>query len=165
MGGKKKSASQERARLEKELKAKIAKIDDEGLVFLLKQAHVILHNLEVDKINREIDRFESTRKKEKPGKVVKGATVAAAEIKPGADGKSFIIVLNNARKIFNLPEMRKMVAICEYARGESDASAKLYSWFSQNRGDVLGDAGIGNPRNPTLALLYKVIKSKYKTKK
>jgi hypothetical protein len=166
MGGKsKKGASPARARLEKELKERTAKIDDQGLIFLLKQAQVILHNMQVDKINTEIDKFESSKKKGKFEKEVKEVARASAEVKPSSDGKSFIIVMNNARKIFNLPEMRKIVGICEIARSDVDASARLYSWFHQNRRDVLGDAGIGNPRNPVLSVLYKIIKSKYKTKK
>jgi hypothetical protein len=161
----KKAANPQRVRLEKELKAQISKIDNEGLIFLLKQVQTILHNMQVDKINKEIDKFESTGQKGKSGKAVKEVIRTAAEVKPQADGKSFIIILNNARKIFSLAEMRKLVSICEFAKSEGDASSRLYSWFSQNRGDVIGDVGIGNPRNPVLAELYKAVKSKYKTKK
>jgi hypothetical protein len=161
----KKGSSAQRARLERELKAYVAKIDEEGLIFLLKQAHVILHNMEVDKINREIVELEGTKQK---GKSKTAGTVVSrslVEIKPSSDNKSFIIVFDNSRKIFDLQEMRRIVAICQAARSDIDASSRLYAWFSQNRKDVLGDVGIGSARHPVLPELYRLVKRTYTTGK
>jgi hypothetical protein len=157
--------SPQRIKLKKELVNYIDRIDDEGLIFLLKQAHVLIHNIEVDKINREIVELESVRSKSKKPAAQKQAASSAVDIKPSSDNKTFIIVINNARKIFSLDEMRSLVGISNAATSDADGSARLYRWFSQNRGDVLGDAGIGSPGNPVLALLYRLVKKTYKVKK
>jgi hypothetical protein len=162
-GKTKKGPSAVRIKLEKDLKGLVGKINDEGLVFLLKQAHVILHNMQVDMINQDIVDLESSKKRGKPQKAVKEDSRPLAEIKPATDNKSFIIVMNNARKIFSLQEMKSLVAICEAAKSGTDGASRLYSWFTQNRKDVLGDVGIGNARHPLLVVLYDLVKRSYKT--
>ena len=43
-------ATPERAKLEKELRAAIAEVDEKGLLFLLRQAQVLIHNARVERI-------------------------------------------------------------------------------------------------------------------
>ncbi|MBN2534065.1 MAG: hypothetical protein JXB88_14340 [Spirochaetales bacterium] len=156
----------QREKLEKELKGLLKKIDAEGLIFLLKQARVMIHNVQVDKINREIVEYESKRKTKTGGKSIKPtkSRAAAVEIEEINQGKSFFIRLNNARKIFNLDEMRSLVSICHGADDEIQAGMRIYRWLKSNRIDVLSDCNIAGNGDPHLAVLYKMIISKYKTK-
>jgi hypothetical protein len=156
-----------RLELEKELIGYIKKVNEEGLIFLLKQAHVISHNMEVDKINDRIVEYEGSkaRNKDKTGKPVPRTTGYSVEIKGEPEKKSFIIVFDKARKIFNLQEMRSIVKICENSSGDKDASVKLYRWFLTNRQDVLGDTGIGSAGHPILPVLYSTVKKTYRSKR
>jgi len=153
----------QRERLEKELKGLLKQLDEEGLIFLLKQANIIIHNMQVDKLNKEIVEFE--KKKSKKNKSTTKTTQRSntvVTIEEAGNRKSFIITLNNYRKIFSLDEMHKIVVICHAALNKNDASQRLFRWFSQNRRDVLSDAKLGNSANPILQNLYNVIIKTYK---
>ena len=43
---------QDRESLAKELRSLIPKLDEEGLTFLIEQAHIHLYNLQVDSLNK-----------------------------------------------------------------------------------------------------------------
>ena len=50
-----------RGRLQKLLFESIARMDEEGLVFLLRQAHILSSNASAERINREIEAYERAR--------------------------------------------------------------------------------------------------------
>ena len=157
----------QRDRLEKELKGLLKKVDEQGLLFLLKQAQVIIHNLQVDKINKEIVVYESKKKtiaKGKSNKVRKEKTTGVC-IEEINQGKSFFITLKNARKIFDLAEMRSLVKICHGAGDSVQAGIRLYRWFARNRKDVLSDCAIAGNADPYIILLYNTIIKTYEVKK
>ena len=57
------AASPQRVRLKGMLCEAIEQIDEEGLLFLLRQANVLIHNQKVDEVNRELAELS-----EKPGR-------------------------------------------------------------------------------------------------
>jgi hypothetical protein len=155
-----KSGSQKEL-LAKELKSLIKKIDIEGLVFLLKQAHVIIHNQEVDRINQEMNKLTAVGKnaREKKAKV---RAPYAVDIEEGAGAKHFVLVVAGKRKMMARDEMRKLVAICQAARDAGQASGRMFNWLKANRSDVLLDTGITNAHSTTLLSVYDIIKKRYK---
>ena len=80
-------------------------------------------------------------------------------------GQVYNTVINRERKFFTLEEMRKIVNVCHNAADAKDASKKLYSWFKNNRGDVLIDIGIGHSLDPALNTMYDYIIKRYTVKK
>jgi hypothetical protein len=156
----------QRTRMEKELKDLLKKIDEEGLIFLLKQANIIVHNMQVDKLNKEIVEYERKKGKKttsnKQQKYIK--STGSAMIEETGGGKSFIITLNGTRKIFSLPEMKKIVHICHAAGNRLHACRQLYNWFYRNRTDVFADGGISGAGDPALAMLYSTIVKTYTVK-
>ena len=74
----KKKTDTQRARLEKELSEAIKQVDEEGLIFLIQQAQVLIHNVQVDKINREIVELEQKKLKSGP----QASSVAATAGRP-----------------------------------------------------------------------------------
>ena len=157
----------QRDRLEKELKDLLGGIDEEGLLFLLKQANVIIHNMQIDKLNREIVEYEtkkrgSASKKKKPAGKTSGSGSASIEELPNK--KSFFITMNNVRKIYSLDEMRSLVSICHASDSAGEASERLYRWLRQNRGDVFTDGSLKGPADPALEVLYKLIIKSYKVR-
>jgi len=158
-----KKTDTQRARLEKELKQAIAQIDEEGLIFLIQQAQVLLHNTQVDKINREIVELEQKKLKSGKGKPQKApAAPTTVAIEESDNGKAFFLILGSTRKVMNLEEMRRLVRICYAAETKSDALKQLYTVLARERGDVLADAGISGPGSPILEGLFRAIRSTYK---
>ena len=155
----------QRARLEKELTQAIAQIDEEGLIFLIQQAQVLIHNTQVDKINREIVELEQKKLKKGKGASEKTpAAPAAVSIEESDNGKAFFLTLGGTRKVMNLEEMRRLVRICYAAETKSDALKQLYTVFARERGDVLADAGISGPASTIIEGLFRAIRSTYQLK-
>lgn len=150
--------------LAKELKNLIKKIDTEGLIFLLKQAHVIIHNQQVDRINQEMSKLSAAGKRVRETKA-KTKTPYAVDIEEGAGAKHFVLVVAGKRKILARDEMRKLVAICQTASSAPGASTRMFTWLKTNRSDILLDTGITNARSTTLEALYGIIKKRYKVKR
>ena len=154
----KKSARQE---LIEELTGMIKDIDEEGLIFLIEQANVLLYNMRVTKINRRI--VQAAGEKAEKGKAALPQE-PGIDIEESEDGAFFYIVVNRNRIFFTLDEMRNLVRLCHAADDEKDASRRLYNWFSRNRKDFLIDGEIESSRNPALAHLYERIVRTYKVK-
>ncbi|MEJ2663002.1 MAG: hypothetical protein P8107_03015 [Spirochaetia bacterium] len=148
--------------LAQELKKLIKEIDVEGLIFLVKQAHVIIHNLQIDRMNREMSKLQQTEKSTAGKKGPKAPPVYPVDIEEGAGGKHYVLVVAGKRKMFARDEMRKLVAICQKAGSADSACTRMFTWLRTNRSDVLLDEGISGPRSATLASIYKIIKNRYK---
>ena len=162
----KKKTENQRTRLEKELTQAIKQIDEEGLIFLLQQTQILIHNTRVDKLNREIVELE--QKKTKSGETKTAprtpAAASAVTIDEAENGKAFFLTLGGTRKIMDLEEMRRLVRICYSAETKSDALKQLYTIFARERGDVLADAKISGPASPIIEGLFLAIRSTYQLK-
>ncbi len=165
--------------LRKELAGLVQSIDSEGLSFLIKQANILLHNLQVEKINKELHKLSAIDQKIKKDSRAGGADKAAGKKADKAAGKTagipvsvdieesgsnFILVMRTSRKFLSLKEMRSLVRVCQAAESGSAAGPRLYRWFSRNRTDVLSDAQISGPADPQLGGIYELIADRYKTK-
>lgn len=148
----------------KELRSAIKEIDEEGLMFLLKQAHVLVYNQKVVKLNEESQKVSSKSASKSSANQSPFSDKITMEINEADDGSSFVFAINRARKFFTLEEMRKIVKVCHNSSGEKDASKRLYAWFKNNRGDVLNDVEIGSSGDPSLATMYNYIIKRYTVK-
>jgi hypothetical protein len=163
----KKKTDTQRTRLEKELTEAIKQVDEEGLIFLIQQAQILIRNVQVDKLNREIVELEQKKLTSGKGKSAPRKTPAAAAavtIDESDNGKAFFLTLGGTRKVMNLEEMRRLVRICYAAEAKSDALKQLYTVFARERGDVLADAKISGPGSPILEGLFQAIRSAYQLK-
>jgi len=151
------SNSSTKTAIQNNIKKIMKELDEDSLLFLLEQAQVLKHNMEVDKINKEI---LEARSKE-GGIVSEGVKRSSDLIKVIADqdGKNFIIEINNNRKFLTRDEFRKIVEICY-----KGTSANLYNWLYKERKDILIDCGIKEKNSLILNKLIDLIKSKYKLK-
>ena len=163
----KKKAETQRARLEKELSEAIKQIDEEGLIFLIQQAQVLVHNTQVDKINREIVELEQKKLKSGKGKPAPRKIPAAASavtIEESDNGKAFFLTLGGTRKVMNMEEMQRLVRICYAEETKNEELKQLYTVFARERGDVLADAKISGPGSPIIEGLFQAIRSTYQLK-
>ena len=140
-----------KARLQRLLFDSIAQMDEEGLVFLLRQAHILSSNANTERINREIEAFERDRGPvPEPEKDVGGT--AAIEMSP--DGKSYFLTIGTARKALTREEVGSIVRVCLGAVDRDVGMRNLFRAMGRDRGDILVDAKISGPTNPHLGALY-----------
>ncbi|MDY6934269.1 MAG: hypothetical protein SVZ03_08615 [Spirochaetota bacterium] len=145
----------------KHLKIMIKDLNEEGLKFLIQQAEIILHNMQVKKQVKKLQNKEYIKDEAKKGPV---STKLTIEVKEGEDNSYFVIVINKARNFFALDEMRKLVKICHLSKDKKDASRRLHNWLSKNRKDVLIDTDIRGTADPALDTIYNFLKSNYTLK-
>ncbi len=150
----KKKTDQRRAKLEKELRDAIKEVDEEGLLFLLQQAGVLIHNARVDRINKVAREIRGSR--------AASPAPGGVEIEESEGGKVFFLTLGKSRKVMNLDEMKRLVRICYAAETKSDALRQLYTVLSRERGDILTDARIGGPQSPLIDGLFRAIRARFK---
>ncbi len=144
--------------MEKELKEAIAELDEQGLLFLLRQAQVLVHNARVDRLNSE------TRKagKAPPAERTREPQRAAVSIEQQEGGKTIFLTLGKVRKVLTPEEMKRLVRICYTAETKSEALRQLFTVMARERKDILSDALIGNPDNPLLVALFTTIRETYR---
>jgi hypothetical protein len=156
------AASPQRVRLKTMLSEAIEQIDEEGLLFLLRQANVLIHNQKVDEVNRELAELS-----EKPGRAAMGRSAAGGRaaavvsIEDSGDRSAIFLTLGNVRKVLNLEELKRLVRICYAAESKTDALQQLYRVLAQERSDILKDAGIRSAANPILEGLFYALRRKY----
>jgi len=151
----KKKTDQRRAKLEKELREAIKEVDEEGLLFLLQQAGVLIHNARVERINKVANEIRGSRK-------APAVAAGGVEIEESEGGKVFFLSLGKSRKVMNLEEIKRLVRICYGAETKSDALRQLFTVLSRERGDILTDAHIGNPQNPLIEALFRAVRARFK---
>jgi hypothetical protein len=165
--GKKKTATTEpaRARMVKELREAIEEIDEEGLLFLLRQAQVLIHNARVEQLNKSS--AQKSQGKAPAARKLADASAAASvpvSIEEAKGGKSVFLTIGGARKIMTLEEMKRLVRICYGAETKSDALSQLYTVLARERNDILFDARIGNAGSPLLEALFAEVRATYRLK-
>jgi len=154
----KKRVDPHRAKLEKELRGAIREVDEEGLLFLLQQAGVLIHNARVERLNKVAKEIRGSRtEKAAP----RGTGV---EIEESDNGKVFFLTMGQSRKVLNLNELKKLVRICYAAETRTDALKQLYTVLSRERRDILLDAHIDGPQNVVMDGLFRTIRAKFKLK-
>lgn len=137
-------------------------LDEEGINFLIDQANVLKYNNEVDRINADMEKRRALVGGNKKKSVTKSPAPQkkSVEINAASDKSSFIMQINNSRKILTREELRTMVAIAH--RGEK---AELFRWLKKERADILKDSAIKNKDDQTLSLIIELLVSSYKIKK
>ena len=156
-------ANPQRARLIRSLKDAIEKVDEEGLLFLLRQAQVLIRNAEVDRINWEAEEL-AKKTSRKPSAAKAPASSGQAAIEDPGDGKAVFLVLGKTRKVMTVAEIKQLVRICWGAETKSDALRQIFNVFARERKDVLIDAGIGGPQHPLMESLFRAVRAAYKLK-
>ncbi len=162
-----------RDRLRKQLVSLLDQVDDDGLVFLIRQAQTIIHNLQVDRINEDITELNRARAVKgagrKAGAARRGGRAAPAPaadgivtIDEGAGRSSFIIGIGDTRKAFSLDEMRALARVAQAAANDADGARRLYAWLSRNRRDVLIDMGAGTAAHAALLEVHRAIRQRYR---
>jgi hypothetical protein len=142
-----------------ELMEAASKIDEDGLMFLLRQAQTLVYNLKVDELNKERKKVQAAldeniqRPSGSPGDVY---------VEQASFGKNFILVIDGVRKTMSREELKAMVKIC-LKKGESERpETRLLRWLKRYRDDVLLDAGISRTADQRLTLICSYLASNFR---
>jgi hypothetical protein len=150
-----------RALLLKELRDAVTEIDEEGLLFLLRQAQVLVYNARVEHLNAQAEKIGKTGK---PDPRAAGGRRSPVSIEEPEGGKTIFLTLGKARKVLTPEEMKRLVRICYAAETKSEALRQLFTVLARERRDILADAVIGSADNPLVEELFTVIRATYRLK-
>jgi hypothetical protein len=157
---KKEKTDSQKQRLEAELVSLLPEIEEEGLVFLLRQAGIIIHNQRTDKLNQEM---EILNKKKKPGAAAGSAASQGFEIEISRsdDGKTYYFIVNGMKHFFDIPETQKIIALCYRPPAKSDALRYLHEFFRAERDEILMDHKITSAKSPFFEELFKTVRATF----
>ncbi len=171
---KKKETARHR-KLAGELQSLMDGLDEEGLAFLVEQARVHLHNMEVERLVREEEAaaLEAESGTGAPGKgsragARKGLAAKAASAESGMgdfrierSGSSYHVISAGKWKMFSEDEMLAIVKICRSKDPVEEVAERLYRWLEEERPDAFPDLEIGGRRDPRLRELAALIGRKF----
>jgi hypothetical protein len=145
-----KQGDDRRAKVEKELHAAIEEIDEKGLLFLLRQAQVLIHNARVESMAGTSG-----------GEDAAASVPQTVTIEDAREGKTIFLTIGRTRKVLTPEEMKRLVRICYAAETKSEALRQLFTVLVKERKDILTDAMIGSPDSPLLAELFSAVRATY----
>ncbi len=158
-----------RTALLKELKSVLEELDEEGLDFLLEQAHVHRYNMEVERLNEAEERREASRSETAAGRTGKRAAAGGRSatrapsfrIERSQDGETYHVVSAGRYKMFSAEEMLALVRIAHANPDAAEAGRGLHRWMSRERTDALADLGFAGPSDPGLAALAALLRKSF----
>jgi hypothetical protein len=147
----------------------LEELDEEGLDFLLEQAHVHRYNMEVERLNEAEERREASRSEAASARTGKRAAAggrAAARapsfrIERSQDGETYHVVSAGRYKMFSAEEMLALVRIAHANPDAAEAGRGLHRWMTRERTDALADLGIAGPSDPGLADLAALLRKAF----
>ncbi len=150
----------QKTRLEKELSGLLPEITEEGLLFLIKQANTIIHNQRSARLNEEMD--ELNRKKGRASDLSVGAPGGFdIRIDRAGSGKTYYLMVNGRKHFFDIPETKKLVALCYRPETKSAALRYLHEFFLNERDDILLEHEINSEKSPFFEALFKEVRANF----
>ncbi len=158
---KKPKTDSQKLRLEEELTKLLPEIEEEGLVFLLRQANTIIHNQRADKLNQEM---EVLNKKKKTGGKTSSPPAEGFEIEINRsdDGKTYYFIINGMKHFLDIPETQNIIALCYRPPAKSDALRYLYEFFRAERDEILMDHKISSAKSPFFEVLFNTVRATFR---
>ncbi len=144
----------------------LPEIDAEGLLFLIRQANVLLHNKRVDELNAETERLNKHGKeaRKKAGTTARvGQTVEeiTVEIQKSPDAKTYYVIVDEQKHFFTAEEMGAVVKLCFKPERKSEALRYLHQFMNNERREVLMDHGVSTEKHPFFEALFYEVRSKF----
>jgi len=150
--------------LARELKNLIPRLDAVGLQFLIEQAQVHLYNMQVNELNRTMERSLAAKttagKKSKSGKAQYTLMIEGT---PG--GNSFYLYYNGQSVVFNKNEIIAMVNIACAALTKPEIQENLLMWFTRERRDIFSTIPINDKFDERLGKIAALLKKNFRVRK
>ena len=155
MAALKKSKESQKERLTKELISLLSDIDEEGLLFLIRQANVLIQNRRAEAINREIDELNAG----------KGASNDKAgfsvAIETPDNGKTYHFIINGRKHFLDTAETKRIVELCYRPPTKSAALKYLYQFFHAERDEILYEHKITSEKSPFFQELFSEVRARF----
>ncbi len=168
-------------KLAEELQSLMGDLDEDGLAFLVEQARVHLHNMEVDRLMREEESSipetegsggagtgsatgahgKGSRAGSRGGKAEPRAASGTGDFRIERSGSSYHVISAGKWKMFSEDEMLAIVKICRSKDPVEDVADRLYRWLEAERPDAFPDLELGDRRGPRLRELSALIGRKF----
>ena len=142
------------------------RLNEEGILFLLKQAHTMEYNKKVDELNETAENLSNTRwqsqagnskSKNAPMRTGKSGVVT---IERASFGRSYILVIGNQRKTLDEHEMMSLVKMAHSETDERVRISRIFRWMQRFRDDIIIDTGV-TARSPAIKELQDLLKSSF----
>lgn len=165
------TADAAKKKLADELTALLPRLDEEGLDFLISQAHVLIHNMEVDRINAEIEKNEKELEKSSKartssaGKSRGKSGAGSFSIKHSAGAGCYHVGFHGDWKLFTEDEMLSIVRIAKSRQPAADVERQCFAWLKKERSDALVEFGISTPDSENLKEFIKFLKKTFAIRK
>ena len=158
-----------RERLEGELIGMIPELDTEGLLFLVRQAGVLLQNKRVDELNAEIEKaskekMEAHKRAGTTARVGQHVEEITVEIQRSPDSKTFYMIVNGEKHFLTPDEMSSVVKLCFKPERKSDSLRFLFKYMNDERKEILMDHGIASDKHPFFEALFHETRAKFSLK-
>lgn len=179
-----KAQSAEHKKLAAELISFIPSLDEEGLSFLVSQAYIHLHNMEIDRQEAEYAAADAeaaeaeavgigkTGKSVKPVAGTKKAGAAGTDQSPAnfriersSSGSSYHIISGGKWKMYNEGEMMRIVTIVSSGDPLLEVTERLHTWLMDERPDTFADLELGDHHDPKMQELVLFLRKKFVIKK
>ncbi len=151
-----------------ELRSMIKDLDEEGLAFLVEQARVHLHNMNVVRLEEELAAAEPSKGKKGSGKKSAAKThlpAADFRIERSPSGATYHIISGGNWKMFTDEEMLAMVKIAQSKDTLLEVSQRLWNWFDRERPDVFEDLDLEDHHDPRVKEIVKLLRKKFAVRK
>lgn len=150
-----------------ELRSMIKDLDEEGLSFLLEQARVHLHNMNVTRLEKELSAASRSGIKSSAGAGPRTGKIPAADfrIERSPSGATYHIISGGNWKMFTDEEMLAMVKIAQSKDTLLEVSHRLWDWLDRERSDVFEDLALEDHHDPRTKDLVKLLRKKFAVRK
>jgi len=120
---KKTSAEEQRSRLLRMLAEAMDQVNEEGLLFLLRQANVLIRNQKVEETNRELEELAARSPRGEAPSV--RALSTAVTIDDDGTRAAVFVTFGEARKVLDRDEVKQLVRACYSTETRSEALTRL----------------------------------------
>lgn len=150
----------QKAKILKELRSIIGKLDVESLSTILEEAHVALYNMEAERINALADEREKQAAKAAGPASIPEEESPAVRIDRSSSGDSYYIGYRNAYPMFSSREMLAMVRFAFGNEDERDGARAIMRWMGQERVDALNE--LGGPETDLFVAIVRTMKKSFR---
>jgi len=154
-----------------ELRTMIKDLDEEGLAFLVEQARVHLHNMNIERLEQELASASSGSGKKSRGKASSTAgttrrpSAADFRIERSANGSTYHIISGGKWKMFTDEEMLAMVKISQSKDALLEVSHRLWDWLDRERPDAFSELDLEDHHDPRTKELVTLLRKKFAVRK
>ena len=148
-----------------ELRSMMKDLDEEGLAFLVEQARVHLHNMNVIRLEEELAAASRSDKKGAAKKSASRLPAADFRIDRSPSGATYHIISGGKWKMFTDEEMLAMVKIAQSKDTLLEVAHRLWDWLARERPDAFEDLDLEDHHDPRTKELVKLLRKKFAVRK